>query len=47
MQYSYTKMDPMLDYRKIAQLKYLKHQEEQKLIQEKKEQNAREEFERI
>jgi len=40
-------MDPMLDYRKVAQLKYLKHQEEQKLIQEIAAKERREEFERI
>lgn len=40
-------MDPVLDYRKIAQLKYQKYQEEQRLLKEKKEKEAREEFERI
>jgi len=35
------------DYRKIAQLKYKKYQEEQKLLKEKKEQEIKEEFDKI
>jgi len=40
-------MDPMLECRKIAQLKYQKYQEEQRLLKEKIEKDAREEFEKI
>ncbi len=37
----------MLECRKIAQLKYQKYQEEQRLLKEKIEKDAREEFEKI
>jgi hypothetical protein len=40
-------MDPILECRKIAQLKYQKYQEEKRLLKEKIEKDAREEFERI
>ena len=40
-------MDMISDYRKIAQLKHQKHQEEQRLIQEIAAKERREEFERI